>query len=78
MVCGFFLIYLEIIELNFCGLSTNIKRNIISKGENESNQLNNDKKEAIDEEEDDEGDNQPIIKTIEIEMVEKKDTNNIY
>ena len=34
-----YMIYLEILELNFCGLSDNVKRNIRSKGENEFNQL---------------------------------------
>ena len=29
------MVYLEIIELNFCGLSDNVKKNIIKKGENE-------------------------------------------
>ena len=30
-----FLIYLEIIELNFCKLNYNLKKNIISRGEND-------------------------------------------
>ena len=34
-----YIFYLEILELNFCGLSDNVKRNIRSKGENEFNQL---------------------------------------
>ena len=34
-----YIFYLEILELNFCGLSDNIKRNIVSKGQNEFNKL---------------------------------------
>ena len=40
-VCIFgYMIHLEIIELNFCGLSDNIKRKISIKGEKEFNKLN--------------------------------------
>ena len=30
-----YIVYLEILELNFCGLNENIKRKIMEKGENE-------------------------------------------
>ena len=40
-VCIFgYMIHLEISELNFCGLSDNIKRKISIKGEKEFNKLN--------------------------------------
>ena len=37
-----YIIYLEIIELNFCGLSENTRRNIIFKGEKEFSEINED------------------------------------
>jgi hypothetical protein len=48
-----YMIYLEILELNFCGLNENLRKRIIEKGEKEFKQL----KENISEEENDE-DNQ--------------------
>ena len=53
-ICFFFiflisLIFNEIIELNFCGLSDNIKRNIIYRGESEDFLIeNNDKVDTVD------------------------------
>ena len=38
-----FCIYLEIIELRFCGLSENTRKNIISRGESDSEQAKNNK-----------------------------------
>ena len=35
-----YLVYLEIIELNFCGLNKYIKRRLMQKGEREFNKLN--------------------------------------
>ena len=35
LISFWLMVYLEIIELNFCGLSDNVKKNIIKKGENE-------------------------------------------
>ena len=37
-----YIIYLEIIELNFCGLRENTRRNIIFKGEKEFSEINED------------------------------------
>lgn len=60
-ICGY-VIYLEILELNFCGLSDNIKRNIIAKGEEEFQKLsihntgNNNILDENEEEEDEIGD----------------------
>ena len=45
-----YMIYLEILELNFCGLNENLRKTIIEKGEKEFKQL----KENISEEENDE------------------------
>ena len=38
-----FCIYLEIIELRFCGLDKNTRKNIISRGDIDSNQARNNK-----------------------------------
>ena len=67
-------IYLEIIELNFCGLSDNIKRKIIIKGEKEFNKLNEDKIEnilAVEENEEEEDDSVIGVGKYE-EMLEKR------
>ena len=40
-----FLIYLEIIELNFCGLNLNLRREIIKRGMNELSAIDNDDEE---------------------------------
>ena len=73
------MIYLEIIELNFCGLSDNIKRKIIIKGEKEFNKLNEDKIENIinpDENEENGEENTYIgIEKYE-EMIEKNKKDN--
>ena len=53
-----YIIYLEIIELNFCGLNENIRRNIMVKGEKEFIEMNEDISKNIinnvDEDEDNE------------------------
>ena len=49
------MVYLEIIELNFCGLSDNVKKNIIKKGENEFKLLSL-SSDNLDEENDEGGD----------------------
>ena len=38
-MCG--LVFLEIIELNFCGLNINLKRYIINKGDEEKKEIDN-------------------------------------
>ena len=71
-----YVIYLEIVELNFCGLSDNIKRNIISKGENEFNEIKFERQESIisslntygEDEEENDNDNESKPE----EMVDKK------
>ena len=74
-----YVIYLEIVELNFCGLSDNIKRNIISKGENEFNEIKIERYESIissydnidnivDDEEENDNDNESKTE----EMIDKK------
>ena len=45
-------VFVEIIELNFCGLSTNLKKNIIDRSSRESNLINKNKEEEEDENED--------------------------
>ena len=47
-----YLVYLEIFELNFCGLNENLRKNIILKGENEFIELSNEKINTSLEEED--------------------------
>ena len=69
-----YMIYLEIIELNFCGLSDNLKRKIIIKGEKEFNKLNEDKIEnilGVEENEEDEDDSYIGVGKYE-EMLEKR------
>ena len=69
-----YMIHLEIIELNFCGLSDNIKRKIIIKGEKEFNKLNEDKIEnilAVEENEEEEDDSVIGVGKYE-EMLEKR------
>ena len=64
-----YLIFLEILELNFCGLSDNIKRNIKSKSDNEFKELFIDRIETIESlnnEIDEEGNNLEDKKMIEM------------
>ena len=64
-----YIIFLEIIILNFCGLNKDIKRNIIKRGLNEAkiNEMNLDK--LIDDEDDDSDDeNSSSINTTKMEM----------
>ena len=75
-VCIFgYMIHLEIIELNFCGLSDNIKRKISIKGEKEFNKLNQDKIEKVEESEEDEDDSYIGIGKYE-EMIAKNKKDN--
>ena len=41
------MIYLEIIQLNFCGFNKNVKKNIIKRGENELINLSMSEKSLI-------------------------------
>lgn len=69
-----FIIYLEILELNFCGLSDNLRRKIIAKGDREFRKLNADnmKNKAILDENEEEDESSDIgIGKLE-EMVEKR------
>ena len=49
-----YLIYLEIIELRFCGFDKNIKKNLIlkAKKENRNNFMNDNDDESVDEDDD--------------------------
>ena len=71
-------IYLEIIELNFCGLSDNIKRNIMLKAERDFNRINEDKIENIlNNDDDDEKDGNEYIGLGKYEeMIEKRKKTN--
>ena len=71
-ICEFFFIciYLEIIELNFCGLSDNIKRNIEKRALKDSDERLNDSLNNIFE-----INNQYIVKCNEAE--EKKEYNSL-
>ena len=75
-----YIIYLEIIELNFCGLSDNLKRKIMVKAEKDFDKLNNDKIGNLlkndDDNEEDEGDSYIGLRKYE-EMVEKRKNNKI-
>ena len=74
-----YLIFLEILELNFCGLSDNIKRNIKSKSDNEFKELFIDRIETIESlnnEIDEEGNNLEDKKMIE--MTDKPYDENEY
>ena len=74
-----YLIFLEILELNFCGLSDNIKRNIKSKSDNEFKELFIDRIETIESlnnEIDEEGNNLEDKKMIE--MTDKTYNENEY
>jgi len=58
-----YMVYLEIIELNFCGLNYNLKKHIILKGEDEFNRIsvyqrNEIKKEENDDDSDEENKNE--------------------
>ena len=55
------IVYVEIIELNFCGLSDNIRRNIKSKGELDLQELFIIQKRTINTEDDEEENNKNII-----------------
>ena len=59
------IVFLEIVELNFCGLSDNIRRNIKSKGELDVKELFIVKKPTLDKEED-EDDNDNVNKIREV------------
>jgi len=75
-----YMIHLEIIELNFCGLSDNLKRKISIKGEKEFNKLNEDKIENIintDENEEDEENAYIGIGKYEEMMVKNKNNNKL-
>ena len=54
-----YIFFVEVIELNFCGLSDNTKRNIKTKGENEFYELRNSIIDNIDEEDEGENENKP-------------------
>ena len=75
-----YIIYLEIIELNFCGLSDNIKRKISIKGEKEFNKLNDDKirtSESLDVNEENEENAYIGIGKYEEMMVKNKNNNKL-
>ena len=60
-----FCIYLEIIELRFCGLNKNIRKNIILRGENDSLNIDNIYEDDNNSDEEEEKNN-------EIELYENK------
>ena len=74
-----YIFYLEILELNFCRLSDNIKKKIKSKGENEFNEIYNFRVKTLDvlSIEEDEGENQNNFVNNKIfEMNEKRSDEN--
>ena len=69
-----YIIFLEIIELNFCGLNENIRRNIMVKGEKEFIEMNEDISKNIINNVDEDEDNEEQylgLGTYE-EMIQKK------
>jgi hypothetical protein len=69
-----YIINLEIIELNFCGLSDNTRRNIMNKSEYEFNKLRNDNK-TLDEDEEEE--DNIFIEFSQFERLSEMDKKNI-
>ena len=69
-----YIINLEIIELNFCGLSDNTRRNIMNKSEYEFNKLRNDNK-TLDEDEEEE--DNTFIEFSRFEGLSEMDKKNI-
>ena len=63
-------VFVEIIELNFCGLNRNLKRNIINRGDNEINKLY--------EEKDGESEEDNNNSEISSELINSSESNSIY
>ena len=68
-------IYLEILELNFCGLNNNIKKNIMLKGEDEFSRIQTNSTEVLNVEDEEENNDNNNENNLFIEMNDKTGDN---